>query len=182
MPAFDSFVVFAEMRTGSNFLEANLNAFPGLSCVGEAFNPHFPGYPNKTDCLGVTLEEREADPFRLLDAVKAQDVLTGFRFFHDHDARVLDTVLTDPRCAKIILTRNPVDSYVSWKIAQDTGQWKLTDVRRRKDTAAITFDAEEFETHLEQLQAFQVRLMNTLQTTGQTAFYVAYEDLQDLEV
>ncbi|MDX1782140.1 MAG: nodulation protein NodH, partial [Thalassovita sp.] len=45
---FDYFVVFAEMRTGSNFLETNLNAFPGLTCYGEAFNPHFIGYPNAT--------------------------------------------------------------------------------------------------------------------------------------
>lgn len=182
MPQFEYFVVFAEMRTGSNFLEANLNSFPGLSCVGEAFNPHFPGYPNKDDCLGITLDAREADPIRLIDAIRGQDILTGFRFFHDHDPRILDTVLTDPACAKIILTRNPVDSYVSWKIAQNTGQWKLTDVRRRKDAEAITFDAEEFESHIQQLQEFQIRLLNTLQTTGQSPFYVAYEDLQDVAV
>ena len=50
---FDSFVVFAEMRTGSNFLEANLNAIDGLSCLGEVFNPHFIGYPNAEDVLGI---------------------------------------------------------------------------------------------------------------------------------
>ena len=50
---FNSFVVFAEMRTGSNFLEANLNAFLGIKCHGEAFNPHFIGYPNTTHILGV---------------------------------------------------------------------------------------------------------------------------------
>lgn len=182
MPQFEYFVVFAEMRTGSNFLEANLNAFPGLTCVGEAFNPNFPGYPNKTDCLGVTLDEREADPFRLLKAVRDQDTLTGFRFFHDHDPRVLDTILKDPNCGKIILTRNPVDSYVSWKIAQETGQWKLTDVRRRKETPTVDFDIEEFETHMQQLQDFQVKLLNAMQVTGQTPFYVAYEDLQDVSV
>jgi LPS sulfotransferase NodH len=182
MPQFDYFVVFAEMRTGSNFLEANLNAFPGLSCVGEAFNPHFPGYPNKDDCLGVTLDQREADPQVLIAAAKAQPTLTGFRYFHDHDPRVLDTLLNDPACGKIILTRNPVDSYVSWKIAQATGQWKLTDVRRRKETEAITFDPDEFEDHMQQLQDFQVRLLNAMQTTGQTPFYVAYEDLQDVAV
>ena len=55
MARFDSFVVFAEMRTGSNFLEANLNSFAGLKCHGEAFNPHFIGYPNSTDILGVIL-------------------------------------------------------------------------------------------------------------------------------
>jgi LPS sulfotransferase NodH len=30
MTEFDYFVVFAEMRTGSNFLEANINAMEGL--------------------------------------------------------------------------------------------------------------------------------------------------------
>ncbi len=178
---FDYFVVFAEMRTGSNFLEANLNAFPGISCVGEAFNPHFIGYPNREDCLGVSEEERNRDPDTLLHAIKHASNITGFRYFHDHDARVLDTVLNDPRCGKIILTRNPADSYVSWKIAQATGQWKLTNVAKRKDAKA-PFDAAEFKTHLAALQEFQVRLMRALQTTGQTAFYVAYEDLQDVEV
>ncbi|UYV37415.1 sulfotransferase domain-containing protein [Rhodobacteraceae bacterium D3-12] len=178
---FDYFVVFAEMRTGSNFLEANLNAFPGISCVGEAFNPHFIGYPNREECLGVSEEERNRDPMTLVHAVKHAQGIAGFRFFHDHDARVLDSILDDPRCGKIILTRNPVDSYVSWKIAQETGQWKLTNVAKRKDAKA-EFDAAEFRAHLEALQDFQVSLMHRLQTTGQTAFYVAYEDLQDVEV
>lgn len=178
---FDYFVVFAEMRTGSNFLEANLNAFPGISCLGEAFNPHFIGYPNREDCLGVSEEERNRDPAALLHAIKHAQGIAGFRFFHDHDPRVLETILGNPRCAKIILTRNPVESYVSWKIAQATGQWKLTNVAKRKDARA-RFDAAEFKAHLEALQDFQVSLMRALQTSGQTAFYVAYEDLQDVEV
>ncbi|MEC7963185.1 MAG: nodulation protein NodH, partial [Pseudomonadota bacterium] len=99
---FDYFVVFAEMRTGSNFLEANLNAFPGLVCHGEAFNPHFIGYPNSTEILGVTQPMREEDPTRLLETIKRHsDGMGGFRYFHDHDPRVLDTLLADPRCAKI---------------------------------------------------------------------------------
>ena len=131
---FDYFVVFAEMRTGSNLLEGNLNAFETLTCYGEAFNPNFIGYPNKTEVFGIAQCIRDSDPARLIDAIKSKtDGLGGFRFFHDHDARVLDICLPDPRCAKIILTRNPVESYVSWKIARETGQWKLTDVRRRKD-------------------------------------------------
>lgn len=180
--AFDYFIVFAEMRTGSNFLETNINAFDGLTCHGEAFNPHFIGYPNKSEILGVTQAMRDADPEKLIKTIKTDsDGLGGFRFFHDHDPRVLPIALADPRCAKIILTRNPVESYVSWKIAQATGQWKLTNVTKRKDGLA-EFDQDEFETHLEALQAFQVTLLNALQTTGQTAFYVAYEDLQDLDV
>lgn len=182
MSQFDYFIVFAEMRTGSNLLEANLNAYPGLSCLGEAFNPHFVGYPNKNDCLGIDLVKREADPMTLIQAVRENPgSLTGFRFFHDHDPRILNRALPDPRCAKVILTRNPVDSYVSWKIAQATGQWKLTDFRRRKDAKA-TFDADEFTNYMNELQEFQKFLLNAMQTTGQTPFFVAYEDLKDVAV
>lgn len=179
---FDYFIVFAEMRTGSNFLETNLNAYPGLVCHGETFNPHFIGYPNKTEILGITQAMRDNDPLGLIEAVKrGSDGLGGFRYFHDHDPRILDLALNDPRCAKIILTRNPVDSYVSWKIAQATGQWKLTNVKKRRDAQAV-FDAEEFTSHLTALQDFQTTLLHRLQITGQTAFYVAYEDLQDVAV
>ena len=181
MARFDYFVVFAEMRTGSNFLETNLNAFDGLACHGEAFNPHFLGYPDRSELLGLTQEARDADPETLLRAFEQTPELSGFRYFHDHDPRVFDKVMDDPKCAKIVLTRNPVDSYVSWKIAQATGQWKLTDAKARKDGKAA-FDAVEFTAHLDALQAFQTTLLNRLQVSGQTAFYVAYEDLQSVDV
>ena len=44
------------------------------------------------------------------------DGIGGFRFFHDHDPAVLDAVLLDPKIAKIHLTRNPLDAYVSLKV------------------------------------------------------------------
>jgi LPS sulfotransferase NodH len=179
---FRSFVMFAEMRTGSNFLEANLNAMPGVSCLGEVFNPHFIGKKDQTEFLGIDMAARAADPLALLRRMR--DVtpgLSGFRFFHDHDPRVLDAVLDDPACAKIILTRNPVESYVSWKIAQATGQWKLTNAKNLK-TAQARFDGPEFERHLQAMQDFQIRLMHGLQVTGQTAFYIDYEDIGDVAV
>ncbi|MFD1342667.1 sulfotransferase family 2 domain-containing protein [Litorisediminicola beolgyonensis] len=179
---FDAFVIFAEMRTGSNFLEANLNAFPTVTCHGEVFNPHFIGYPNSDDVMGITQGERDRDPGRLLERIiRASRGLGGFRYFHDHEPRVLEAILTNPRIAKIVLTRNPVESYVSWKIAQETGQWKLTNVRKRKETKA-RFEPQEFEEMLTAIQGFQITLQHALQVTGQTAFYVANEDLDDLDV
>ena len=179
---FHSFVLFAEMRTGSNFLEANLNAMPRVVSHGEAFNPNFIGKKDQTEMLGVTLEDRERTPGLLLARMRdSTDGISGFRYFHDHDPRILDLVLPDPGCAKIILTRNPVDSYVSWKIARATGQWKLTDAKRLK-TAAARFDAAEFEAHLAAMQAFQMRVLRGLQSTGQTAFYLDYEDLGSVAV
>lgn len=181
MPQFDSFVVFADMRTGSNFLEANINLFKGLQCHGEAFNPHFIGYPNSDDILGVTQSMRDENPARLINTVKEfSDGIGGFRFFNNHDPRAFDILLADQKCAKIVLTRNPVDSYISWKIAKATGQWKLTNVKHAK-AEQVAFDAVEFENHMGALQDFQVRILNGLQRSGQTAFYIAYEDLQDVE-
>lgn len=179
---FQSFVLFAEMRTGSNFLEANLNALPGVLSHGEVFNPHFIGKKDAVELFGITLADREANPKPLLRKLRSETPgLSGFRFFHDHDPRVLDLVLPDPGVAKIILTRNPIESYVSWKIARATGQWKLTDAKRLK-TATAHFDAAEFAEQMAENQAFQLRVLNALQTTGQTAFVLDYDDLSSVEV
>jgi hypothetical protein len=145
------------MRTGSNFLEANLNALPGVLSYGEVFNPHFIGKKDATELFGITLADREANPKPLLRKLRSEtEGLSGFRFFHDHDPRVLDLVLADSGCAKIILTRNPVDSYVSWQIARTTGQWKLTDAKRLK-SAKARFEADGFRDHLAAAQDFQLQ-------------------------
>lgn len=179
---FDRVVIFAGMRTGSNFLQETLNSVPGVRIHGEAFNPHFIGSKGRRELLGVTLEARERDPDALLAAMAAAgDGLHGFRFFHDHDPRVLDRVLGDPRSAKVILTRNPLESYVSRKIAGETGQWRLTDMTDMR-SARVRFDIAEFAAHLDAIQDFQRRLMRALQTSGQTAFRIDYGDLGDVDV
>ncbi|SES09463.1 hypothetical protein SAMN04490244_105319 [Tranquillimonas rosea] len=181
-PRFDYFMICAEMRTGSNFLEENVNAIPGLRCWGEAFNPVFVGRAGSTKMAGVTMEERDADPMVLLSAMRAQSPgLAGFRYFHDHDPRIEEHCVDDPACAKIVLTRNPVDSYVSLKIARSTGQWRLGDLKQAR-SAKVRFDPKEFAAHLDRVRGAQERLLRRLQVTGQTAFYIGYEDLADLDV
>jgi hypothetical protein len=181
MARFDRFILLAEMRTGSNFLEASLNELPGVTCFGEAFNPHFIGQSGQTEMLGITMAQRARDPLALIAAMRAAVPLPGFRFFHDHDPRVLAECLPDPRCAKIVLTRNPLDSYVSRKIAATTGQWKLTDLKFRK-AARAEFDAAEFEAHCRALQAFQIDILRALQISGQAAFFIGYDDINDTDV
>ncbi|MEM1386540.1 MAG: nodulation protein NodH [Pseudomonadota bacterium] len=179
---FDAFVIFAEMRTGSNFLEENLNDYAALSCLGELFNPHFIGHDGVKSAHGVSLAQREGDPLALLRIVKSgAPRLCGFRFFHDHDPRVLKAILPDPGIAKIILTRNPLDAFVSRQIARETGQWRLGDGSRAK-TATVALNTAEFLTHLDQITAFQRQLLHALQTSGQTAYYIHYDDLNDVDV
>lgn len=179
---FDSFVVLASMRTGSNFLEANLNAIAGVTCHGELFNPGFIGRWNNAEAFGQTIAQRNADPMGFVAAMRAASPgMCGFRLFHDHDSRVFAAMMADPRCAKVVLTRNPIDSYVSWKIAQETGQWKLTNVKRAR-SAQATFDGDEFIRYMDAQQGWQLTILRGLQSSGQTAFWIDYEDLQDLAV
>ncbi len=181
---FDYFVVFAGMRTGSNYLERNINSIPDLRSFGELYNPYFISVEaNTEEYLGITLEQREKDPFQLIERVRQEaNGLAGFRLFWDHDARVRDAALADPRCAKIILTRNPVETYVSWKMALATDQWVLTDSKGLVENKAISFDKDEFVEHLAGYQDF-LRIVRTgLQKSGQTAFELEYPDLQNLDV
>ncbi|MBF9042497.1 nodulation protein NodH [Rhodobacterales bacterium HKCCE4037] len=180
---FDAFVLFAEMRTGSNYLEDSLNNFESIQCLGEVYNPTFLGHHNTFEMHGYDMDRREADPLGLLETIieNAGDALPGFRLFHDHDDRVVERVLPDPRIAKVILTRNPLDSYISRKIASATGQWRLTDLKHAK-TAKVTFDAAEFRDLVDTLGGFQERLRKGLQRTGQVAFHVRYEDINEADV
>jgi len=181
--SFDLCVIFAEMRTGSNHLEALLDGVPGLTGLGEVYNPSFVGKPNAESLFDFDLSRREAAPLELLGSITRETApnLPILRFFHDHDPRVLEPMLDEPRIAKVILTRNPLDSYLSRKIAAETGQWKMTDARVRKQ-ADIRFEAAEFQTMIDAWQRFSARLRHGLQTRGQTAFELDYEDLDDVGV
>lgn len=180
--SFQRFVVFAEMRTGSNLLEATLNGVKRVTCFGEAFNPYMMGWPDKDELKGITRAEREEDPHRLLAAIwDKPNHLPGFRYFHDHDPRVFDAIMDDHACAKIILTRNPVDSFVSTALARQTNQWKLNETET-PIPAATHFDAAEFRQVTAEVEEFQLRIQHRLQSTGQSAFWLGYEDLRDADV
>ncbi len=177
--AFDLFVILGDMRTGSNLLEERLGAFEGLRCHGEVFNPLFAGHDGHRSLFGLSLEERDRDPLAMIARmIGAGKGTPGFRLFPGHDPRVLDHCLADPRCAKVVLARNPVDSYVSLKIARTTGQWWLGDARSAR-SATVRFDAAEFDGFVHRLQEFYGLVRRRLQVTGQTAFHVHYDDLAD---
>lgn len=179
---FDYFVIFAEMRTGSNFLESNLDQFPGLKTFGETFNPYFMVRPKMLELFGVTVEMRNADPILLIDRMKEHSSgMPGFRFFHDHDDRVFEHVIEEPRCGKVVLTRNLVDAYVSRGIAWETDQWQLNDVHDVIKKKA-RFVPAEFEKLFYRMKDFQLKILSRLQQNGQTAFYLNYDDIQNLDV
>lgn len=179
---FHSFVILGAMRTGSNFLEASLNESEDITSHGEVFNPEFIGRKNKTQLFGVDLAAREADPLKLLARLREETPgLSGFRFFQGHDPRILEAVIADRRCAKIVLTRDPLDSFISLRIATATNQWMLRDQKTRR-TAKIRFDGAQFAAYLEGLEGFYDDIRRRLQLSGQAAFPIRYTDLTDAAV
>lgn len=173
------FVILADMRTGSNHLEDELARYSGVSTYGELFNPHFLGGPKNDQVLGFDVRARNANPIALLEKlIETDDGLPGFRLFRDHDPRVLAHCLEDPACAKIILTRNPVDSFISLQIARQTGQWWMGDVRKSK-TAKIRFDTQAYTAYLESVLRHRSDLRRQLQVSGQTAFFIDYSEIND---
>jgi hypothetical protein len=180
---FDYFVVFAGMRTGSNYLERNLNAVPDVKSYGELFNPYFIAHEGEETYLGMTLQEREAAPMELVARARADTpALAGFRLFHDHDPRVREIALADPRCAKIILTRNPLESYISYRTALDSNQWVLTDAKGQVEVPPLSFDTDEFRDFAEAQARFLNTLRKGLAEAGQTALQIDFKDLADIEV
>ncbi len=180
---FKYFVIFGSMRSGSNLLEQSLNQFPSIICYGELFNPSFVGdYENK-ERLGYSVAKREKDPFGLLDAMNGEtdDKIPGFRIFRDHDPRIIEKTLNDPECAKIILQRDLLDSFISLRIAGRTGQWLLRDAPHRK-SSKVHFDAYDFQSYREKQDVFYQNIRRTLQETGQTAFWLNYPEQRELPV
>ncbi len=176
------FVILGAMRTGSNYLERALDQFPNLACFGELFNPSFIGSPNRDDFPDWSVAERDKAPLALLERMIESanaNIIPGFRLFQDHDPRVFEHVLHDETCAKVILHRNPLDSYVSLKIAQETGQWILGGIAHRK-SAKIQFSEVEFASFLFDKDRFYQRINDALNHSGQAAFSLQYTDLKSV--
>jgi len=176
---FDYFVILAGMRTGSNYLEDSLNRFEAIQSYGEVFNPQFVGHARNASLFGRSPADIADDPVGMIDLLKKESPgLPGFRLFADHSPQVLAHVLADPACAKIILSRNPVESFVSLLIAKDTDQWKLGDARNRK-SAQIAYDGAEFRSYLADLRGHYAEARRETRLHGQSAFEIGYEELGD---
>ena len=181
--SFKYFAIIGVMRSGSNLLERSLGHHKDLCCFGEAFNPSFIGSPEPDKALSFSLDQREKDPLSLIDWMidTSSDRIAGFRIFPDHTPMILSHILRDTKCAKIILTRSPLDCFISLKLAQKTDQWRMGDIDTKIE-AKIVFDWNEYEEYLEQHQQFYRRVRQNLLSAGEPALLVDYEDLQSIDV
>jgi LPS sulfotransferase NodH len=179
------FVILAAPRTGSNWLCSLLNSHPGILCHHEVFNPN--GIFYALDCrdgaldLG-TIEERNRRPLEFLNRIwqnpRGSDCV-GFKMTRGQDERVLQAVLSDRSVRKIVLRRrNVLRTYVSEKIAEQTGRWEVYDSSElKKKPSRVRIEIEDLRDHMRVNDAFYDRLEQNLCLSGQTFLGVCYEQL-----
>jgi LPS sulfotransferase NodH len=179
---FRYFVLLADMRTGSNLFESSISLYDDIECYGELFNPQFIGGPKRASLPDLKIEVRDADPIAAIEHMIAQNPtqLSGFRLFPNHNKKVLDHVLLDESCAKIVLRRNPLDSFVSHQIAKETDQWLLRDLAVRRE-AKVKFDIDKFQTYLEKRNCHRDFVDRSILESGQAVCHINYEDMARVE-
>lgn len=179
---FDRFIILSNMRSGSNLLERHLNQYEGITCHGELFNPAFIGRAGQTKLCGVTLHQRNASGARLLQAIDraAPHSVNGFRYFPSHNEDILPQALADPRCAKIFLQRDELESYVSLCIAKYTDIW-LISAESNRVPVAVPVNIDDFQKYCTKRRAFFDKVMADIAAAGQRVILVDYADLNTLE-
>jgi len=185
----DYFVVLAAMRTGSNLLQSNLNQYRDILCLGELFNRSFvginiPGKSNKP-VAGYARDDvarRNRDEVAFFDKVYAETSgkVFGFRMFTGQNDRLLEIILQNKHCRKVLLKRNPLDSFISLQIANKSDRWLSRKPDRLQDVQ-VRFSMKRFRQYLEQNDRFYSFCEVVLEETGQAAFEIHYDQLKDLD-
>jgi LPS sulfotransferase NodH len=148
---YNRFIILSDARTGSNLLQQALNAHPAIVCFREIFNivPDFIDYDvdgwEPRSAGDIELRARDPHEFlrqRVFCAHHASAVrAVGFKFHYDHfwfHADLLPTLIADDGLHVIHLQRrNQLRSFVSLKIAEQTGAWlDLDPTKHRRQTLA----------------------------------------------
>ncbi|MEX0971297.1 MAG: sulfotransferase family 2 domain-containing protein [Paracoccaceae bacterium] len=178
---FDSFVIFSVMRSGSNLLERYLAQYDGLASFGELFNPVFIGRRGQNMLFDVSCDTARRDPAALLAAIAhaRPETVNGLRYFPEHVPAALQVLLDDPRCAKVILTRDPLESYVSLGIAQFSDIWLIGSENDRLPLS-VPVSPAAFKAYKATRKVYFDRIEAGLAASAQAALRINYADLGDI--
>jgi hypothetical protein len=167
-----------------------LDSHPQILCHHEIFNPDgiFYALALRDGSFNVgTLEDRLRDPMDFLRRVWNADMghaCVGFKMTHRQNERVFDAVLNDPSVRKIVLRRqNRIKTYVSWLVAQQTGQWEVyrtADMPHHRPKVAV--DEVALRQHIAENEQHTAHIERVLLETRQKWISVVYERLLENSV
>lgn len=181
-----AFLLVGMMRSGSNFLERQLNLLPDVRCHGELFNQAFIGFTHESAGrpAGYTRDNpnaRNADEDAFIDKVdQACDRrVIGLRLFLDHSAPVTSRLLYDPNVVKIVLSRNLLEAYISLETARETGVWLSTEAAR-VPPKPVKVDINKLITFALRQSLYYNDVQTVLHQTGQRYLQIDYNEIKSL--
>jgi len=181
-----AFLLVGMMRSGSNFLERQLNLLPDVRCHGELFNQVFIGFSHESAGrpAGYTRDSpnaRNADEDGFIDKVdQACDRrVIGLRLFLDHSAPMTSRLLHDPNVAKVVLSRNLLEAYISLETARETGVWLTTDTPKAPPKP-VKVDINKLMTFALRQSLYYNDVQTVLHQTGQRYLQIDYNEIKNL--
>ncbi|HEX5687236.1 MAG TPA: hypothetical protein VFY73_24740 [Ideonella sp.] len=181
-----AFLLVGMMRSGSNFLERQLNLLPDLRCHGELFNQAFIGFShhNQGKLASYTRdnpEQRNADEEAFIGQVdQACDrPIIGLRLFLDHSNLMTARLLYDPNVKKVVLSRNLLEAYISLETARETGVWLTTEVAKAPPKP-VKVDINKLVTFSLRQSLYYNDVQTVLHQTGQSYLQIDYNEIKSL--
>jgi LPS sulfotransferase NodH len=181
-----AFLLVGMMRSGSNFLERQLNMLPDVRCHGELFNPVFVGFSHEaagrpTGYGRDDTNARLADEDAFIDKVdQACDRrVIGLRLFLDHSAAMTSRLLYDPNVAKVVLSRNLLEAYISLETARETGVWLSTEAAKAPPKP-VKVDINKLVTFALRQSLYYNDVQTVLHQTGQRYLQIDYNEIKNL--
>jgi hypothetical protein len=190
-PKPEGLVIYGSMRTGSNYLVSLLNQLPGIVCHGEAFNPAFveihEDYRQKLGLKRSDHSARDAHLWSFYHAILQPPpggLICGFKLFARHSPPVMKATLGNPNLLKILLTRDPLSTFISLCQAEASGVWMIRDVdtdrlttQRRKSDAPIEFNGPRFMRFAAKMEAFHRRVETAARSSQSRLMILDYTAL-----
>ena len=181
-----AFLLVGMMRSGSNFLERQLNLLPDVRCHGELFNPAFIGFSHEAAgrLAGYTRDNpnaRNADEDAFIAQVdQACDrEFIGLRLFLDHSPAMTSRLLHDKNVAKVVLSRNLLEAYISLETARETGVW-LTTEAAKAPPKPVKVDVNKLVTFSLRQSLYYNDVQTVLHQTGQSYLQIDYNEIKQL--
>jgi LPS sulfotransferase NodH len=180
------FVLVGMMRSGSNFLERQLNRLADVRCHGELFNPTFVGLSHEVgkELVGYSRDstkERDADEMGFLRKLDdaCDRALFGSRLFLDHSPMMTSRLLHDPAVKKIVLSRNLLEAYVSLTTAVETGVW-LTTEAAQEPSPKVKVNLNKLVTFALRQSLYYNDILTILHRTKQAFVQMDYTEIKQL--
>jgi LPS sulfotransferase NodH len=176
------FVIFAAPRTGSNLLCSLLNSHAAILCHHGLFNPKGIHYAldHRDGRLSFgTVEERDRTPLAFLETVWSYNGgkrAVGFKFNSGENETAAGAVIDDRAVHKILLSRrNRIKTYVSERIAEETGRWESYGDAPREPLHRVRVEPQALLEHIERNERYYAALRQALGT--QRWLEVDYESI-----